>query len=238
MHRLFFTTSPNVYKIVIALEELGLQYELIPVDLSRQEQKIPENIGGSISGKLPVLTFPDPDKAGGVLTIFESGAILSYLAEQGGPLACRRSDDDRREIQQWLFWQVSGLGPFSGQCFHFRSIAPAIAPDFDNSYSKSRYERVMSEHWSVMERRLEGREYLCADYSVADIACFPWIDYMAPEEGREAFPRIEAWRQRIKLRPAVVRAYERARAVDMGYVRNELDTVIFTVEQLKKIVTL
>jgi GSH-dependent disulfide-bond oxidoreductase len=232
---LYFMTSPNVYKAVIALEELELEYRLIPVDLAKREHLVPANIGGSIAGKVPVLV--DHDEPGRPVMIFESGAILQYLAEKHGELL-PSGFFDRTEVMQWLFWQVGGLGPFGGQCFHFRAPARVLASEIDHAYSTSRYEHIFEELWTVMERRLGERDYLAGTYSIADIACFPWIDYLGPASGRAAFPNIARWHAAVGERPAVRRAYERSRAVDTGYEHNEIGSVIYTADELRAVITL
>ena len=232
----FFMTSPNVDKVCIALEEVGFDYRLIPTDVTHRSKLNPESLGGAINGKLPVIIDRDPPE-GGETTVFESGAILQYLAERSGMLL-PSSFAGRMEVMQWLFWQVGGLGPFGGQCFHFRAIAPAVAPGFNNSYSRSRYANIVAELWSVMERRLSDHSYLAGEYSIADIACYPWIAYLEPDNGAAAYPHVSSWRDSIKDRPAVVRAYARSREVDMGYPRNELDTVIYPLENVRRAVTL
>lgn len=233
---LFFMTSPNVYKICIALEELGLDYRSIPVDLPGGQHLDPARMGGAINGKVPVII--DHGGAGETpVTIFESGAILQYLAEKHGALL-PADFAGRMDVMQWLFWQAGGLGPFGGQCFHFRALAPVLAGDVDNEYARRRYARIFGELWSVMETRLTGRAFLAGDYSIADIACYPWIDYLAPDEGRERFPRVADWHRRLAARPAIQKAYVKARLVDMGHARNEIDTVVYTVDELRAVVTL
>lgn len=233
---LFFMTSPNVYKICIALEELELDYRLIAVDLPNGQHMDARQMGGAINGKVPVLIdYRAPGEE--AVTVFESGAILQYLAEKEQKLL-PSAFPERLEVMQWLFWQVGGLGPFGGQFFHFSALAPVLAEGVDNAYSRQRYARIYNELWRVMERRLGDRDYLAGDYSIADIACFPWIDYLAPDEGRDAFPRVSDWHRRMAQRPAITRAYAKARAVEMGHDRNDKDTVIYTVDELRAVVTL
>jgi GST-like protein len=228
---LMFVTSPNVTKISIALEEMGLQYRLCATDLSRGDHLRPEKLGGAITGKLPVIVDHAPRDGGTSLTVFESGAILLYLAEKCGrflPLAGRH----RLDVIQWLFWQVGGIGPIGGQVWHFRMFAPRIAPEFDNSYAENRYNHMFSALWRVMDARLAGSTFLGGDYSIADMACFPWIAYVEPPEGISAFPNVLAWRDRIAGRPAVRAAYARGMEVDTGYARAENGASLFPWEGL------
>lgn len=228
---LFFVTSPNVYKISVALEEMGLAHTLCPIDLSRGEHRDPARIGGAVSGKLPVIRDTAPADGGDPITLMESGAILEYLGEKSGhflPSAPR----ERLEVLQWLYWQVAGLGPIGGQVWHFFAFAPRIAPDFDNSYAEDRYYRMFSALWEVMDKRLADRDFLAGDYSIADMACFPWISYVEPRETIAAYPNVRRWRDTIAARPAVRRAYERGLALDTGYARNEKGASLFPWEGL------
>lgn len=231
---LYFCTSPNVYKVCIMLEEIGAEYRSIAVDVRTLAQFDPAKIGGGPSSKLPVIV--DHAAADGAAqTVFESGAILQYLAEKSGQLL-PEEPRKRSEAFQWLFWQMAGLGPFSGQCFHFRAVAPAIAPEVENNYSHSRYEKIMAAHWRVMENRLRDRAFLADDYSIADIACYPWIRYLCPLDGREAYPAIQRWYDTVTARPAVKRAYDRAGTIDMGVPRNAIGTVVYPPETLKSVI--
>lgn len=231
MIELFFVTSPNVYKISIALEEMELAHVLRPIDLSQGLHRKPENIGGAVSGKLPVIIDDQPADGGAPITIMESGAILQYLAEKSG---CFLPKDDRGRIEtlQWLHWQVAGVGPIGGQVWHFLMFAPLIAPDFDNSYAADRYFHMYSALWRVMDDRLADRAFLASEYSIADMACFPWISYVDPREGIDGYPHVRRWREAIAARPAVRRAYQRAADLDTGYARNEKGGSLFPWEGL------
>lgn len=229
----YFVPSPNVYKVFIALEEMGVTYQPVSVDLSRGEHHDPAKIGGGVTGKLPVIVDHQPADGGEPVTVVESGAILQYLGEKTGqflPADFR----GRLDVMQWLFWQMGGLGPIGGQLWHFRTFAPIIAPDFDNSYALSRYDHMFGQLWKTMDSRLQDREFLCGGYSVADMACFPWIAYMEPSEGIGAYPNILRWRDAISARPAVRDAYAKAETIDMGYERNEKGIPLFPWEGLLK----
>ena len=228
---LFFVTSPNVYKISVALEELELEHRLIPVDLSKGDHHDPAKIGGGVTGKVPVIVDNAPADGGPPRTVFESGAILTYLAEKTGRLIGSDARS-RLEVLQWLNWQVGGIGPIGGQLWHFRVFAPRVAPDFDNSYAQQRYDRMFSALWKVMDRQLGQQEFLAGDYSIADIACFPWIAYLEPSEGIAEYPNILRWRDAIAARPAVRAAYSAGSSLDTGYERAENGVSLFPWEGL------
>ena len=233
MIELFFVTSPNVYKVSVALEEMGLPYRICPVDISRGEHRIPENIAHASSPKLPVIRDGDPEDGGEPIVIFESGAILEYLAEKSGRFL-PKDTRSRYEVKQWLYWQMAGLGPMGGQQWHFTKWAPRIAPDMDHRYALGRFSNIWSGLWQVMETRLADQAYLGGDYSIADMACFPWAIYMEPQDGVEHYPNVARWVREISERPAVRQAYARGLEVDMGYERNVLGTAIFPPEGLLK----
>lgn len=228
---LFFVTSPNVTKVVIALEEMELDYRLVPTDLSQGAHLDPANVAGAINGKLPVICDDSPADGGASMTVFESGAILQYLAEKSAwflPSNFR----GRIETMQWLFWQVGGIGPIGGQHWHFRMFAPRIAPEVDNSYPQSRYDRMFAALWQTMDRRLAEVPYLAGDYSIADMACFPWVAYVEPDCGIGAFSNVRRWRDDIAARPSVRAAYDKAASVDVGYARAENGAALFPWEGL------
>lgn len=227
---LFYSSSPNVYKVMIALEELGLDYRPVFVDLSQGEQHDPVNVGGAIHGKVPVLRDDMPADGGEPVTVLESGAILQYLAEKTDRLL-PAEPRARLETMQWLFWQMGNLGPIGGQVWHFRALAPKLEPETDFRYPRGRYNNMLRALWDVMERRLDGREYLAGDYTIADIACFPWIRYLAPDDAQK-YARLLAWRDRIEARPAVARCYERNLAVRTPYGRNERAGIAYPFEGL------
>ncbi len=234
MIELFFCTSVNVYKIAIAMEEMGLEYEHRLIDISKGEQHDSARLAGSPTGKLPVIRDFNPADGGEPVVVFESGAILTYLADKTG----RFLPQDLRGRQyalQWLFWQIGNLGPLSGQAWHFHAFARLIAPDFDNSYARNRYFRMMADHWRVLDRQLAANTYVAGEsYGIADMACYPWIIYFDPDEGMDAFPNIRRWRDLLATRPALRRAYERARALKTGYAMNEKDMTLFPWEGIER----
>ncbi len=230
----FFCTSVNVYKVAIAMEEMGLDYTHRLIDISKGEQHDTALLAGSPTSKLPVIRDLDPSDGGEPMTVFESGAILIYLADKTGRFL--PTDERARQYAlQWLFWQVGNLGPVSGQAWHFHAFAPAIAPDFDNSYARNRYFRMMAEYWRVLDRQLAENTYVAGDeYSIADMACYPWIIYFDPDEGMDAFPNIKRWRDVLAARPALRQAYARARQLKTGYAMNDKHMTLFPWEDIQR----
>lgn len=233
MIEVFYVASPNVHKICVALEEMALDYRLTPVDVSKGEHHDPTKVPGAASGKLPVIRDDAPADGGEPIAVFESGAILQYLAEKSGRLLSHEPRARLRELQ-WLFWQVAGLGPIGGQLWHFMAFAPQIAPGFDNSYSLSRYRNMWGALWRTMERQLADTPFLGGDYSIADIACYPWILYIDPPEGPEAYSNVCRWRDAIATRPAVTAGFGRALALDTGYARNDAGATLFPIDDILK----
>ena len=198
-----FWPTPNGNKIAIALEEMRLPYVLKPVNINRGDQFRPEFLAISPNNRMPAIV--DPEGPGGEpVSIFESGAILQYLGRKSGQLY--PSDERKRiDVEQWLFWQVGGLGPMSGQAGHFRNYAPKLVDDEAKiAYGRHRYMCEVNRLYGVMEHRLADRDFLAADYSIADIACWPWVrNFGAYDQKLEDFPKLKIWFDRIKERPAV-----------------------------------
>jgi GSH-dependent disulfide-bond oxidoreductase len=201
---LWYWPTPNGWKVSIALEEMGLPYVVKPVNIGRGEQFSAEFQAISPNGRMPTIVDPDgPD--GRPLSIFESGAILQYLANKSGrfyPTDIRA----RTEVDQWLFWQVGGLGPMAGQTHHFRQYAPALIKDQRQiAYGVRRYTDETNRLYGVLDRRLADRDYLAGDYSIADMAAWPWI--LPEHQGQDLsdFPHLKAWMERVGARPAVVK---------------------------------
>lgn len=200
--QLWYWPTPNGWKISIALEEMGLDYEVRPVNIGTGEQFEPAFQAISPNGRMPAITDPEgPD--GQPLSIFESGAILQYLGNKSGqfyPADIRQ----RAEIDQWLFWQVGGLGPMAGQTHHFRQYAPALIRDQRQiAYGVRRYTDETHRLYGVLNRRLADRDYLSGTYSIADMAAWPWI--LPEHQGQDIsqFPHLAAWLERVGARPAV-----------------------------------
>lgn len=199
---LYFWPTPNGQKIAIMLEEIGEPYRVHYVDITAGAQHEPAFLAISPNNRMPAIVDPDgPD--GNALAIFESGAILQYLGrkyETHYPTSERRKAD----VDQWLFWQVGGLGPMSGQALHFRKYATERI-----AYGVERYTNEVTRLYGVMERRLADRDYLAGEYSIADIAAFPWVRrYEDVGQDLSRFPRLKRWFDRIAARPAVMRALE------------------------------
>lgn len=200
MIELLFYPSPNGMKITIMLEECGLPYDTSFVNILRGEQFTPEFLRVSPNNKIPAIVDRSVDPP---MPVFESGAILMYLAEKSRrflPIEASR----RYETLQWLFWQVGGLGPMAGQAHHFRAFAQEIVP-----YGIRRYTQEVNRLYGVLDRQLVGRDFIAGEYSIADMAAWPWIVPHARQgQNLAEFPRLRAWFDRIRERPAVRRAYE------------------------------
>jgi len=199
---LWYWPTPNGWKVSIALEEMGLPYEVKPVNIGAGEQFTPEFLAISPNNRMPALVDPEgPD--GKPLSIFESGAILQYLGNKSGqfyPTDIRA----RAEVDQWLFWQVGGLGPMAGQTHHFRQYAPALIKDQRQiAYGVRRYTDETNRLYGVLNKRLADRDYVAGDYSIADMAIWPWILPSLQGQDMEAFPHLKAWMERVGARPAV-----------------------------------
>jgi len=202
--------TPNGHKITIALEEMGLPYRLVPVNIGAGDQFKPEFLAISPNNRMPAIVDPEgPD--GKPISVFESGAILQHLARKTGAFY---GADARNgvEVDEWLFWQMANLGPNAGQANHFRNYAPTIAPDQRQvAYGANRYSNEVHRLYGVLDKRLEGRDYVAGDYSIADMAIWPWI-LVARANGIDLnaeFPRVKAWRDRVGERPAVKIAIEK-----------------------------
>jgi GSH-dependent disulfide-bond oxidoreductase len=201
---LYYSATPNGLKIRLFLEEAALAHRIVPVRLSAGEQFAPEFLAISPNNKIPAIVDHAPVDGGTAQSVFESGAILIYLAEKTGKLMPNGARP-RRDMLQWLFWQVAGLGPMAGQAGHFRVYAPEPV-----AYALDRYRRELQRLYGVLDCRLAGRDWIAGeDYSIADIACYPWI---VPHAGHgqdlSAFPNLARWFQAIAERPATRRVYD------------------------------
>jgi glutathione S-transferase/GST-like protein len=198
--------TPNGLKISIALREMDIPYTVVPVNIGLGDQFKPEFLKLSPNGRMPAIVDFDTED-GQPLSIFESGAILQHLGRRSGRFY-PQDQRGRAEVEQWLFWQVGGLGPMAGQANHFRTYAPTFLPDQRMvAYGANRYTNEVDRLWGVVDRRLEGRDFLAGDYSIADMACWPWMRNPAGHGvDVDEFPRAKAWRARIAERPAVVEA--------------------------------
>ena len=197
---LYYAPTPNGWKISIMLEEAEMEYKVIPVNLGAGDQFKPEFLKISPNNRMPVIV--DSDGPGGEeISVFESGAILMYLGEKSGKFF-PQSDKERIRVLEWLFWQIGGLGPMAGQVSHFVNYAPNFPGD--HSYSEKRYKNEYDRLLGVMNMVLEERDFLAGEYSIADMACFPWVTaYKRYEVDLDSFKNVRRWFDEIKSRPAV-----------------------------------
>ena len=202
---LYYAPTPNGWKITIMLEECSMPYKVIPVNLGKGDQFKPDFLKISPNNRMPVIV---DNSSSDPISVFESGAILMYLAEKSG----RFFGEDERErvrVLEWLFWQIGGLGPMAGQVSHFVNYAPNFPGD--HSYSEKRYKNEYDRLLGVMNNILESREYLAGNYSIADMASFPWVTaYKRYEVDLDSFSNVRRWFDDIKNRPAV------RRGIDVG----------------------
>ncbi|GLQ98428.1 glutathione binding-like protein [Dyella mobilis] len=200
---LYFAATPNGLKARLFLEEAQLPYRPITVSLSKGEQFKPEFLAISPNNKIPAIVDHAPADGGAPITMFESGAIMLYLAEKSGRLI-PTDLRGRTEVLQWLFWQMSGLGPMAGQIGHFNVYAPEKVP-----YAIDRYTRETSRLYGVLNQRLADRRFIAGEFSIADIACYPWIvPHRAHGQNLDAFPHLQRWFEAMAARPATLRTYE------------------------------
>jgi GST-like protein len=202
---LYYWTTPNGHKITIFLEETGLPYKIIPVNIGAGDQFKPEFLQISPNNRIPAIVDHQPAAGSEPISVFESGAILLYLAEKTAQLI-PQDLRGRVEVLQWLFWQMGGLGPMAGQNHHFSAYAPEKI-----EYAINRYVKETGRLYAVLNKRLADREFVAGDYSIADIAIYPWIvPYQRQSQNLDDFPHLKRWFATIKDRPAVIRAYEKA----------------------------
>ena len=203
---LHYWPTPNGWKVSILLEETGLPYRLVPVNIGRGEQFKPDFLAISPNNRMPAIVDHDPPGGGAPVSVFESGAILVYLAEKTGqflPTDLR----GRYEVLQWVMWQMGGLGPMAGQAHHFRQYAPEQLP-----YAIDRYTKEVNRLYGVMDKRLADREHLAGAYSIADMAAWPWVVPWANQGQKiEEFPNLQRWFEAVKARPAVERGFAAGR---------------------------
>ena len=206
---LYYWTTPNGHKITIFLEESQLAYRVIPVNISKGDQFKPEFLKISPNNRIPALVDDTPTGGGDPVSIFESGAILLYLAEKTGKFI-PESLRGRTEVLQWLFWQMGGLGPMAGQNHHFGLYAPEKIP-----YAIDRYVKETNRLYGVLNKRLADREFIAGDYSIADMAAYPWIvPWQKQQQNMDDFPNLKRWFENIQARPSVIQAYRRAEEIN------------------------
>ena len=202
MIELYYWRTPNGLKIKLFLEEAGLPYRVIPVDIGKGEQFKPEFLRIAPNNRIPAIIDHEPAGGGAPVSLFESGAILLHLAEKTG---CFIPGDIRGRalVLQWLFWQMAGLGPMVGQNGHFTQYAPEKVP-----YAIERYVKETNRLYGVLDRQLAAGEYIAGDYSIADMACYPWIvSHERHGQNLDDFPSLKRWFYRVSERPACQRAY-------------------------------
>ena len=199
---LYYWPTPNGHKITVFLEEAGVPYQIKPVDIGAGDQFKPEFLAFSPNNRMPAIIDHAPVDGGEKISVFESGAILLYLAEKTGRFL---STDIRQKktVMEWLFWQMGGFGPMLGQNHHFTRYAPEKIP-----YAIDRYQRETDRLYGVLNKHLEKREFIADDYGIADMACHPWAAaHDWHHVALEKFPNVQRWHDAIKQRPAVIKAY-------------------------------
>ncbi|MCO5085831.1 MAG: glutathione binding-like protein [Methylobacteriaceae bacterium] len=207
---LHYWPTPNGHKITMFLEEAGLAYTIRPVNIVEGDQFKPDFLKLSPNNRMPAIVDHMPADGGARVSVFESGAILVYLAEKTGRFL---SADARRRVQtlEWLFWQVGGLGPMAGQNHHFALYAPETVP-----YAVNRYVKETNRLYGVLDKRLADHEFLAGDYSIADMASYPWIvPHKRQSQTLDDFPNLKRWFETIKARPGTQRAYEAGKSIQM-----------------------
>ena len=207
---LYYWPTPNGHKITIFLEETGTPYRIVPVNIGRGEQFQPDFLKISPNNRMPAIVDKNPGDGKEPISVFESGAILVYLAAKSGKFLPR---DTRAWVQvlEWLFWQVGGLGPMAGQAHHFLRYAPEKIP-----YAIDRYVKETSRLYAVLDKQLADREFIARDYSIADMAAYPWtVSHERQQQNLDDFPSLKRWFETIRRRPAVVRAYEKGKQISI-----------------------
>jgi GST-like protein len=223
MIELSYWTTPNGHKITIFLEESETPYRITPVNISKGEQFGADFLAISPNNRIPAIMDTAPTDGGAPISVFESGAILQYLAEKTGkflPAGIR----GRFDAMQWLFWQMGGLGPMAGQNHHFVTYAPEKIP-----YAMERYVKETNRLYGVLNKRLADREFIAGSYSIADMASYPWIvPYERQQQNLDDFPHLKRWFLGLAARPAVIRAYALAKDInDQPTVSQEARTHLF-----------
>ncbi len=205
---LYYWTTPNGHKLTIFLEEAGLPYNLHPVNITKNEQFNPDFLKISPNNRIPAIVDQNPIDNKGPISIFESGAILWYLAEKIKKFV-PESTREKVEVSKWLFWQVGGLGPMAGQNHHFNIYAPEKI-----QYAQERYIKETTRLYGVLNKQLEGRQFVAGEYSIADMAIYPWIvPWEAQSQKLSDFPHLKKWFETVAARPAVQKAYAVAETI-------------------------
>ena len=205
---LYYWTTPNGHKITMFLEETGLPHRIVPINIGKGEQFAADFLRISPNNRIPAMVDHAPADGGASLSIFESGAILLYLADKTGRFIAPNLRG-RNETLQWLFWQMGGLGPMAGQNHHFTQYAPEKVP-----YAIERYTKETARLYAVLNKRLADREFVAGEYSIADMASYPWIvPHEKQGQNLDDFPHLKRWFDAIRARPATQRAYALAKQI-------------------------
>ncbi len=216
MIKLFYWPTPNGHKITIFLEESNLEYEIVPVNISRGEQFEESFLRISPNNRMPAIVDVNPLEGDDAISVFESGAILQYLAEKTNKFIPTNIRQKTR-VMEWLFWQMGGLGPMAGQNHHFVSYAPEKI-----DYAIDRYVNETARLYAVLDKQLVDKEFICDEYSIADMACYPWVVlHERQRQDLDDFPNLKLWFERIRERSAVQRAYEKGKAINTKPVVDE-----------------
>lgn len=217
----YYWPTPNGHKVTIACEEMGLPYAIKPVNIGRGDQFAPAFLAIAPNNRMPAIVDPDgPD--GRPISVFESGAILQYLGRKTG-LFYPSEERARVEVEEWVYWQMANLGPIAGQANHFRNYAPSFLVDQrQTAYGANRFTNELNRLYGVLDKQLAGREFICDEYSIADMISWPWVTGQSnPAIEMEAFPNLLAWKGRIGAREAVQRALARAKEIRSGVALNQ-----------------
>jgi GST-like protein len=220
---LYYWTTPNGHKITMFLEEAGMPYRIVPINIGKGEQFAPDFLKIAPNNRMPAIVDHQPADGGAPLSLFESGAILLYLADKSGRFIAPNLRG-RNETIQWLFWQMGGLGPMAGQNHHFTQYAPEPIP-----YAIERYVKETARLYAVLNKQLADREFIAGDYSIADMACYPWIvPHERQRQNLDDFPNLKRWFAAIRERPATQRAYALAKEINPApVVTEEAKNVLF-----------
>lgn len=219
---LHYWPTPNGHKVTIFLEETGLDYKILPVNIGKGEQFQPDFLKIAPNNRMPAIVDHAPAGGGAPISVFESGAILVYLAEKTGQYLAADTRT-RFKTLEWLFWQMAGLGPMLGQNHHFNIYAPEKIP-----YAMARYVNETNRLYGVLDRQLAENEFIAGDYSIADMACYPWIvPWKLQGQNLEDFPHLKRWFDAIRARPAVERAYLAGKPWAQPPMSDEAKKVLF-----------
>lgn len=206
---LYYWTTPNGHKITMFLEEAGLDYRIHPINIGKGDQFQPDFLKISPNNRIPAIVDQQPADGGAPISIFESGAILLYLADKSGQFI-PKDLRGRNDVLQWLFWQMAGLGPMAGQNHHFARYALEKIP-----YAIDRYVKETNRLYGVLNKRLADRPFIAGDYSIADMASYPWIvSHENQGQNLSDFPHLKRWFEAIAARPATIRAYAKAKEIN------------------------